>query len=247
MYIDTHCHLDSRQVDNIEELIKNIENNIIIVSGYDDKSNLEVVNLISKYKNVYGTIGIHPSEINNSDINIIKKYASDEKIVGIGEIGLDYHYGKEDKELQKQFFIDQINIARKFNKPVVIHSRDASFDTLEIIKNNNDISYVMHCYSYSLEIAKELLKYNVKLGIGGVLTFKNSKELKRVVNEISLDNILLETDSPWLTPEPFRGKKNEPKNVLLVAEKIAEIKNISKDEVLKITTDNAISKFDLHI
>lgn len=247
MYIDTHCHLDSRQVDNIEELIKKIENNIIIVSGYDDKSNLEVVNLISKYKNVYGTIGIHPSEINNSDINIIKKYASDEKIVGIGEIGLDYHYGKEDKELQKQFFIDQINIARKFNKPVVIHSRDASFDTLEIIKNNNDISYVMHCYSYSLEIAKELLKYNVKLGIGGVLTFKNSKELKRVVNEISLDNILLETDSPWLTPEPFRGKKNEPKNVLLVAEKIAEIKNISNDEVLKITTDNAISKFDLHI
>lgn len=247
MYIDTHCHLDSRQVDNIEELIKKIENNIIIVSGYDDKSNLEVVNLISKYKNVYGTIGIHPSEINNSDINIIKKYASDEKIVGIGEIGLDYHYGKEDKELQKQFFIDQINIARKFNKPVVIHSRDASLDTLEIIKNNNDISYVMHCYSYSLEIAKELLKYNVKLGIGGVLTFKNSKELKRVVNEISLDNILLETDSPWLTPEPFRGKKNEPKNVLLVAEKIAEIKNISKDEVLKITTDNAISKFDLHI
>lgn len=247
MYIDTHCHLDSRQVDNVEELIKNIENNIIIVSGYDDKSNLEVVNLISKYKNVYGTIGIHPSEINNSDINIIKKYASDEKIVGIGEIGLDYHYGKEDKELQKQFFIDQINIARNFNKPVVIHSRDASLDTLEIIKNNNDISYVMHCYSYSLEIAKELLKYNVKLGIGGVLTFKNSKELKRVVNEISLDNILLETDSPWLTPEPFRGKKNEPKNVLLVAEKIAEIKNISKNEVLKITTDNAISKFDLHI
>lgn len=247
MYIDTHCHLDSKECENVEQVIKNIEDNIIIVSGYDDDSNIEVIELIEKYDNVYGTIGIHPSEIEHSNIDIIEKYVNHPKIVGVGEIGLDYHYGKENKEEQYKIFIEQLKIARKYNKPVVIHSRDAALDTLNIIKENKDLNYVMHCYSYSLEIARELLKYNVKFGIGGVLTFKNSKELKRVVEEIPIDRILLETDSPWLTPEPYRGTKNEPKNVTLVAKKIAEIKDISYEEVLKITTDNAISQFDLNI
>ena len=142
-------------------------------------------------------------------------------------------------------FVKQINIARKNNKPVVIHSRDASLDTLEIIKENSDVNYTMHCYSYSLETANILLKYNVMFGIGGVVTFKNSKELKRVVENIPITNILLETDSPYLTPEPYRGEKNEPKNVLLVAEKIAELKNMSKDEVLEITTKNATNRYNI--
>lgn len=244
MYIDTHCHLEKKEY-NVEEIIKNVENNIIIVSGYNDESNIEVIELIDKYPNVYGTIGIHPSDVKTSNINIIEKYVNHSKIVGIGEIGLDYHYGKEDIELQKEMFVKQIDIARKYNKPVVIHSRDASFDTLEIIKQNSDVNYTMHCYSYSLETANILLKYNVMFGIGGVVTFKNSKELKKVVESIPVNNILLETDSPYLTPEPYRGKKNEPKNVLLVAEKIAELKNISKEEVLEITTKNAIERYNI--
>jgi len=244
MYIDTHCHLEKKEY-NVEEIIKNIENNIIIVSGYNDESNIEVIELIDKYPNVYGTIGIHPSDVKTSNISIVEKYVNHSKIVGIGEIGLDYHYGKEDIELQKEMFIKQIDIARKYNKPVVIHSRDASSDTLEIIKQNSDVNYTMHCYSYSLETANILLKYNVMFGIGGVVTFKNSKELKKVVENIPINNILLETDSPYLTPEPYRGEKNEPKNVLLVAEKIAELKNISKEEVLKITTKNAIERYNI--
>lgn len=244
MYIDTHCHLEKKEY-NVEEIIKNVENNIIIVSGYNDESNIEVIELIDKYPNVYGTIGIHPSDVKTSNINIIEKYVNHSKIVGIGEIGLDYHYGKEDIELQKEMFVKQIDIARKYNRPVVIHSRDASFDTLEIIKQNSDVNYTMHCYSYSLETANILLKYNVMFGIGGVVTFKNSKELKKVVESIPINNILLETDSPYLTPEPYRGKKNEPKNVLLVAEKIAELKNISKEEVLEITTKNAIERYNI--
>lgn len=247
MYVDTHCHLDSRECNDIERVIKNVENNIIIVSGYDDDSNKEVIDLIEKYPNVYGTIGIHPSEVKTSNLSIIEKYVNHPKVVGIGEIGLDYHYGKEDKELQIDYFKKQIEIARKNNKTVVIHSRDAALDTLEIIAENPDVNYVMHCYSYSLEMAKQLLKYHVKFGIGGVLTFKNSKELKKVVESIPLEYLLLETDSPWLSPEPFRGKKNEPKNVILVAQKIAEIKNISLEIVLKITTQNAMCQFNLNI
>lgn len=247
MYVDTHCHLDSRECNDIERVIKNVENNIIIVSGYDDDSNKEVIDLIEKYPNVYGTIGIHPSEVKTSNLSIIEKYVNHPKVVGIGEIGLDYHYGKEDKELQIDYFKKQIEIARKNNKTVVIHSRDAALDTLEIIAENPDVNYVMHCYSYSLEMAKQLLKYHVKFGIGGVLTFKNSKELKKVVESIPLEYLLLETDSPWLSPEPFRGQKNEPKNVILVAQKIAEIKNISLEIVLKITTQNAMCQFNLNI
>lgn len=247
MYVDTHCHLDSRECNDIERVIKNVENNIIIVSGYDDDSNKEVIDLIEKYPNVYGTIGIHPSEVKTSNLSIIEKYVNHPKVVGIGEIGLDYHYGKEDKELQIDYFKKQIEIARKNNKTVVIHSRNAALDTLEIIAENPDVNYVMHCYSYSLEMAKQLLKYHVKFGIGGVLTFKNSKELKKVVESIPLEYLLLETDSPWLSPEPFRGQKNEPKNVILVAQKIAEIKNISLEIVLKITTQNAMCQFNLNI
>ena len=247
MYVDTHCHLDSRDCDNIEQIIQNIENNIIIVSGYDDQSNQEVIALIEKYPNVYGTIGIHPSEVKTSNLSFIEKYVNHPKVVGIGEIGLDYHYGKEDKELQIDYFKKQIEIARKNNKTVVIHSRDAAEDTLKIIAENQDVNYVMHCYSYSVEMAKQLLKYHVRFGIGGVLTFKNSKELKKVVESIPLEYLLLETDSPWLSPEPFRGQKNEPKNVLLVAQKIAELQNISLEIVLKTTTQNAICQFDLNI
>lgn len=251
MFIDTHCHLFNEYYENIEDVINEMKNNIMITSGCNNESNKEVIDLVNKYDNVYGVIGIHPEEIANvseDDFTYIEENINNPKIIGIGEIGLDYHYDY-DRDLQKELFIRQIEIAKKYNKTIVIHSRDAIEDTLKILNDykNDNLKIVMHCYSSSLEIAKELIKNNVKLGIGGVLTFKNSVKLKEIVKELPLSSFLLETDSPYLSPEPFRGKQNRPYNCYYIAQKIAEIKEISVDEVLKVTTKNTIEQFDLDI
>ncbi len=238
--IDTHCHITSEYYNNINEVINKMKDNIIIVSGTNKDDIKEVIELC-KYKNVYGTIGIYPTE--ELDLKVIEDNINNKKIVGIGEIGLDYHL-EHNKEEQINKFIKQLDLARKYNKTVVIHTRDAIQDTYDILKNYKDLKKVIHCYSGSLEMAREFIKIGCRLGIGGVLTFKNSK-LKDVVKEIDLKYILLETDSPFLTPEPFRGTKNEPYNVIYVAKKIAEIKNISLEEVLNITTNTAKEQFDL--
>lgn len=250
MVIDTHCHLDKEYYENVEKLIYEMKDNIIVASSVDLKSAEYVVSLCNKYSNLYGTIGFHPTELEEYNIESLKeleKLLKNPKIIGVGEIGLDYHYGKEDKDLQIKAFKEQILLAKKYDKTIVIHSRDAAFDTYNILKEmnieNNRVN--MHCYSYSLEMAKELKKLNVKFGIGGVLTFKNSHKLKEVVEYLDLSDILLETDSPYLTPEPYRGKTNRPINVKLVAKEIASLKNISVEEVEKITTDNALIQFDL--
>ena len=238
--IDTHCHITSEYYDNIDEVINKMKDNIIIVSGTNKDDIKEVINLCN-YKNVYGTIGIYPTE--ELDLKIIEENINNKKIVGIGEIGLDYHLDHNKNE-QINKFIKQLDLARKYNKTVVIHTRDAIQDTYDILKNYKDLKKVIHCYSGSLEMAKEFIKINCRLGIGGVLTFKNSK-LKDVIKEIDLKYLLLETDSPYLTPEPYRGTKNEPYNIIYVAKKIAEIKDISLEEVLDITTKNAKEQFDL--
>lgn len=250
MFIDTHCHLDIKDYENIEEVIKKMDSNIIIASSVDLESSYHVIDLCKKYDNVYGTIGFHPTELKDfNDENLMKleELLNNKKIVGIGEIGLDYHYTKDDKELQIIAFKKQIELALKYKLPIVIHSRDAALDTMNIVKEYNDLKFHFHCFSYSLEIANEIIKLGGKIGIGGVITFKNSVKLRDIVNNIDLSNILLETDSPYLTPEPFRGKKNEPSNVKYVLKKIAEIKNLSEEEVAKITTMNAISQFDLQV
>lgn len=245
MYIDTHCHLDGIEKTRRDEIVNSVDGSIII-SGYDNYSNKEVIELINEYGKAYGTIGIHPDEVMVNSLDELENLLKDSKIVGIGEIGLDYHYGKNNIEKQKEYFIKQIEIARKYNLPIVVHSRDAAQDTYNILKEYaSDMKIVMHCFSYSLEMAKKFLELNIKFGIGGVVTFKNSKNLVEVVKEIPLEYFVLETDSPWLTPEPFRGKLNEPKNIPIIAEKIAEIKEISVEEVLKKTTINAILQFDL--
>ncbi len=249
MMIDTHCHLNSNDYENIDEVIKHMDGNIMIVSGADMASNRENLDLVKKHSNIYATIGMHPevaSVYNSACLDWLENHINDAKVVGIGEIGLDYHYEGYDRELQKKIFIEQIDLAKKYHKVVVIHSRDAIADTLDIIKSYlNGYPTVMHCYSGSVETARILTKMGVMLGIGGVLTFKNASKLVEVVREIDLKYLLLETDSPYLTPEPFRGKTNEPYNILYVARKIAEIKNISVEEVLEITTNNAIRLFDL--
>ena len=240
--IDTHCHVFKEYYDNIEEIINKVD--VVIISGTNDKDNQEVINLCNKYPNVYGTLGIHPTEeISINSLKFIEENLSNKKIVGIGEIGLDYYWNKN-KEEQIDKFIKQLDLALKYNKPVVIHSREATNDTYEILKNYPSLKKDIHCFSGSLEMAKKYIKINSYLGIGGVLTFKNSK-LKEVIKEIDLKYLLLETDSPFLTPEPYRGKQNEPYNIIYVANKIAEVKNISLDDVLKQTSLNAKDLFDI--
>ena len=249
MLIDTHCHLSKDDYENVDEIIKNMDG-YMITAGSDDKSNLEVIELVNKYDNVFGVLGIHPesvTEYSEESIQFIERNLDNPKIVGIGEVGLDYYWDKTHIAEQKELFIKQIEIANKRNLPVVIHSRDATLDTIEIINKYPNTKFIFHCYSASLEIAKELVKRGVKLGIGGVVTFKNSIKLKEVVKGINLEDLLLETDSPYLTPEPYRGKKNKPANTLLVAQKIAELKDIPVDKVIEVTGKNAIAQFDLNI
>lgn len=245
--IDTHCHLDC--CSNIDEVINKMKDNIMIVSGTNDESNLKVLEYCSKYTNVFGTLGIHPEEIDNitnDSFNIIESNINNPKIVGIGEIGLDYHWKDDNKEEQKNLFIKQIQLAKKYNKAIVVHSRDAINDTYEILKEYaKGVKIDIHCYSGSLEMADRFIKLGAKLGIGGVVTFKNGKRLQEIVEKIDLKHFLLETDSPFMSPEPYRGQENEPYNVYYVAKKIAEVKQISIDEVISQTTNNACTQFDL--
>lgn len=251
MFIDTHCHLSGEDYDDIDKIIEDDKNAMvdkIVVSGCSKESIDEVLVLKDKYDIVYATLGYHPeyaSIITEDDLNYLKKILDNEKIVGIGEIGLDYHYGKENIDKQKWLFESQLKIAEELNLPVVIHSRDATLDTINILKKYR-VRGIIHCFSGSLETANIYIKMGYFLGIGGVVTFKNSK-LKEVVKQISLDNIVLETDSPYLTPEPYRGKKNSSKYLNNIASYIVNIKNINYEEVEKITSDNACKIFDFNI
>ena len=249
MIIDTHSHLERKYYDDVEAVIKKMNGNIIITSGVDYETNLEVIKLCEKYDNVFGTLGYHPEEIqsfSSESISFLEKYINHPKIVAIGEIGLDYHYTKDNIEEQKKIFTEQLRLAAKYNKTVVVHSRDAIQDTYDILKEELKGNHcILHCYSSSLELAREFSKLGIKFGVGGVITFKNNKVLKEVVENLPLESFVLETDSPYLTPEPYRGQKNEPYNVHFVAKKVAEIKNISEEEVILTTTNTAISQFDL--
>lgn len=249
--IDTHCHLFKEYYDNIEDIINKMKDNIIIVSGTNDEDNKEVINLCNKYSNVYGTIGIHPTEIDKISENsfeFIENNLKNPKIVGIGEIGLDYYWKNDNKEEQKNIFIRQIELAKKYNKAIVIHSREAISDTYDILNEYaKGLKIDIHCFSGSVEMANKFINIGCLLGVGGVLTFKNNVKLVEVIKNVELNKLLLETDSPFLSPEPLRGKRNEPYNIIYVASKIAEIKNVSVEEVLKITTSNAISQFDLNV
>ena len=249
MYVDSHCHIDSREYDNIEKVIERaIDNNvkILIVNGYDRRSNSEVLELVKKYDIVYGAIGWQPGEIDDiseEDYLFLENHINDKKIVAIGEIGLDYHYEGYDKDKQIEVFKRQIDIANMYNKPVIVHTRDAIQDTYDILKIKNARG-VIHCYSGSLEMAKQFINIEFCLGIGGICTFKNANNIIKVIKSIPLEYIVLETDSPYLAPEPFRGHKNEPKNIPLIANKIAEIKGISVENVKSVTTTNIRRVFD---
>ena len=242
MLIDTHCHLYKEYYGDIDNIIKlSKENNVMyyINNGCDAKSNIEVLESVEKYSSVYGALGIHPENVSNytlDDIKFIEDNLSNPKIVAIGEIGLDYHYSKENKDEQIKLLELQLELAEKYDIPVIIHSREATEDTINTLKKYK-VKGVIHSFSGSLETARIYIKMGYLLGINGVITFKNCN-LKDTLKEISIENIVLETDSPYLTPVPFRGKQNNPSHILDIAKFIGEIYDLSLEEVAKVTTDN---------
>lgn len=249
MFIDTHCHLSYEDYDDIDLVIKENRNaNVekIIISGCSKEWISESLKLADLYDDVYVTLGYHPSEadvVTDEMLNDLKKQLKNKKVVGLGEIGLDYYYGKDNKEKQLELFEKQLKIAEAMNLKVVIHSRDATEDTINCLKKYN-VSGVIHCFSGSVDTAKIYVAMGYKLGIGGVVTFKNSK-LFEVVQAVGLENIVLETDAPYLAPTPFRGQKNSSKFIPIIAEEIGKILNKSVQEVASVTTNNAYELFDL--
>ena len=249
MLIDSHCHLvnEDYDIDEVIERAKKAGIQYLIVSGSEKEDNKLNMELLGKYNNVFLSVGYHPSmasSVTEEDYNFLEKCLMNDKVVAIGEIGLDYHYGKEDIEEQKSLFRRQMDIAKKNNLPAVIHSRDATADTIEILSEYPEVKCDIHCFSGSLETARIYISMGYKLGIGGVVTFKNSN-LYKVIEAIGCENILLETDAPYLTPVPFRGKKNSSKYIKFIAKRISEILDISEEEVSKITLSNTYSLFDL--
>ena len=249
MFIDTHCHLSSEDYDDIDLVLEeNLSNGVskIIISACTKDTFDESILLSENNSCLYLTLGYHPSEadfVDDSDLLLLKRNLLSSKVVGLGEIGLDYHYGKENKEKQIELFRKQLDMAVELKLPVVIHSRDATLDTINILKEYK-LRGVIHCFSGSLETAKEYISMGYMLGIGGVVTFNNSN-LPDVVLGVGIENIVLETDSPYLAPVPFRGKQNSSKYIPIIANKIAEICNTSLEDVEIITTNNAVCLFDL--
>ena len=253
MIFETHAHYDDEKFDaDRVELLSHLlrENNIgkVVNVGATFKGCKESIALAEKYDDVYAAIGIHPEEIDEINVDVmeyLRQNASHEKVVAIGEIGLDYYWVKEEEQRKKQriWFNKQMDLAKELEMPVIIHSRDAAEDTLNTIRlyNNSHVKGIVHCYSYSKEIAMEYVKMGWYIGVGGVVTFKNAKKLVETVEAIPLESIVLETDCPYMAPVPHRGERNSSIFLSHVAEKIAEIKNISVEEVEKVTYQNALN------
>ena len=254
LLIDTHAHLDSSRFNKDRaEVIKNARDtgvSYIVNIGADLRSSRYSVKLAREYPFIFATVGIHPHDAIGLDANVLaelEKLAGEEKVVAIGEIGLDYYYDHSPRDIQRAAFIDQLVLAKKLNLPIVVHSREAEEDTMNILKEHyaGAGTGILHCFSGSLEMAREALEMGLYLAFGGVVTFKNAGGLLEVLKEIPLDRILLETDCPYLTPVPHRGKRNEPAYLPYVAEKIAEIKGVAIEELAEITTANAIRVYNL--
>lgn len=248
MIFDTHAHYDDEAFDgDRDELLTHMRERgieYIVNAGAGLASTAKTVELTEKYPFVYGSAGVHPSEtaeLTLQDMEWLLEMSKKEKIVAIGEIGLDYHWQEPEREVQKRWFKEQLKLAEQTHLPVIIHSRDAAADTLEILKewDSHKTKGVIHCFSYTWETAKEYLAMDYYFGIGGVLTFKNAKKLKEAVKQIPMERILLETDCPYLAPEPYRGKRNQSEYILYAAEKLAELKGLDREKVLEITSGNA--------
>ena len=249
MIFDTHSHLFSEEFDNDrEECLKRCDelNIKLMLVGYSHIGYQQAYDLAQKNSNYYCSAGIHPDQASPNylkDIELLEAFLDSHKVNALGEIGLDYHYEDTDKEIQRMVFNRQLEIAEKFNKPVIVHSRDSIGETYNILSKYN-LKGSIHCFSGSLEMAKLFTKLGYKLGVGGIITFKNAKNIKEVVKNVDLSYILLETDSPYLSPEPYRGNKNDPSNIPVIAESIASIKGVTNIDVARVTTANAEEVFD---
>lgn len=248
MIFDTHSHYDDRAFDeDRESLLGSLEENgigNIVCVGADMKSSKAAMELAHSYEFAYAAVGVHPSDtapLTETDMEWLEQASHDEKVVAIGEIGLDYHWKEPEPEIQKKWFHRQIELAKKVNLPIIYHSREAAKDTMDMILETHaaDCGGVIHCYSYAKEMAKEYVDMGFYIGVGGVITFKNGRRLKETVEAIPLSRIVLETDCPYLSPEPNRGKRNDSTNLIYVAREIAAIKGISEQEVIEETEKNA--------
>jgi len=254
MLFDTHAHLDdSRFNEDRESVINKLREEGVkyfVNPGADIPSSLRAIELSKKYDFIYASVGVHPHDVKDMDedtIDVLRSLSKNEKVVAIGEIGLDYYYDNSPRDLQRKWFEEQIKLANELKLPIIIHDRDAHQDTFNIIKNtkSNDIGCVLHCYSGNLELAKEYVKMGCFISIAGPVTFKNNKKTLEVIKEIPLEYLLIETDSPYLSPEPHRGKRNDPSYVRYVAEKIAIEKGISYEKVCEATMENGKKFFGI--
>lgn len=245
MLFDTHTHLDDEKFDkDRDELIASLKEqsvSLLVNIGADMKSSQQSVDLAEKYDFIYASVGVHPcdtKDLTDGDLKMLEKLAQHEKVVAIGEIGLDYYWDEPEREIQKEWFIKQLLLAKKLNMPYIVHDRDAHADTLEIIKKSGYTNGVMHCFSGSVEMAQEVIKMGMYISLSGTVTFKNAKKAQEVAQSVPLDKLLIETDSPYLTPEPFRGKRNNSAYVRYTAEKIADIRGLSFEKLAHITMEN---------
>ena len=242
MIIDTHCHIYNSEMEDAEEIIrKAAQNDIhIILNGTDPLSNNEILELSAKYENVYAALGYFYSiadEITDEDISILDKQLCNDNVIAVGEIGIDYYHTKENKDKQKELFEKMLNLAEKHGLPVIVHSRKAMQDTYDILKEHEVVGS-MHCYQGSAEMAQEFIKLGFYIGIGGTITHTNNKKARNMLRKIGIDHILVETDSPYLTPEERRGERNTSLNLKYIIRKISEELDIEEDSVIEITTEN---------
>ena len=256
MIFDSHCHLNDEnlypRIDEVIEDAKKTGVNKFLVVGYDLLSSQLAAKIASEYEECYAAIGIHPTEIPHTteqDYEELKKLVKNPKVVAIGEIGLDYHWVKDlkQREIQKEWFIKQIEFANDCKLPISIHNRESNEDCLKILKEHiPTYGGVMHCYSGSVEMIDDVLKLGLMISLGGPVTFTNAKTPKEVAEEVPLDKLIIETDSPYLTPHPHRGEKNEPKHICLVLDEIARLRNISKKHLEQVIYENTLRLFNIH-
>lgn len=254
MLFDTHAHLNAEQFEeDLKDVIERAKQegvgNMVIV-GFDRPTITKAMELVEKYEFMYASVGWHPVDaidMTNDDLAWIEELASHPKVVALGEMGLDYYWDKSPKEIQKEVFRKQIRLAKKVKLPIIIHNREATADIVNILREEgaSEVGGIMHCFSGSVEVAEECIQMNFHISLGGPVTFKNARKPKEVAEAIPLEKLLIETDCPYLAPHPYRGKRNEPSYVKLVAEQIAEIKGISFEVVAEKTTDNAKKLFGI--
>ena len=249
MIVDTHCHIYNSEMENAEEIIKKAaENNIhLILNGTDSSSNWQIIELSRKYENVHAALGYFPSladEITDEDISLLDMQLENDKVIAVGEIGIDYYDRKDNKDKQKELFEKMLVLAEKHNLPVIVHSRKSIQDTFDILKKH-DVVGSMHCYQGSGEMAREFIKLGFYIGVGGPVTHTNNKKIKKMLEKVDINHLLVETDSPYLPPEEKRGEKNTPFNLKYIIGRIAEELDMNEDMIIEITTRNAKRLFNI--